>query len=161
MADLVCWFKCRTMSSRTLWEIGRSPLDQERKCHKTKISELGHDEENLYIHSNKRQLVLDTSWIEGEALLNVTERDVVSLEEQKKYQKAFDWLKPLRGCQICIKCRTCVGKGVDGANTCHGPLLHPIPEWKKIYIYFLFLKLPEQEFRSSQYCELVSFLTSW
>lgn len=95
MAELVCCFKHRTMSSRTLWEIGRSPLDWVRKCHKTKISEFGHDEESLYAQSNKSSLCLNASWVEGEALCNVTEWDVSSRERAERWAD--------EDCQIRIK----------------------------------------------------------
>lgn len=50
---------------------------EREKCHKTKISEFECDEESLYAQSNKKLLVLNTSWIEGEARFNVVEGDVI------------------------------------------------------------------------------------
>lgn len=52
----------------------------------TKISAFGCDEESLYAQSNKKQLVLNTSWIEGEAPFNVVESDL-SLEGRMRYHK--------------------------------------------------------------------------
>ena len=73
---------------------------------------------------------MNTSWIEGEAPFNVAEVTThcwdVSLEEQKRYHMPYDHM-PYRIAKYVSNVAMCVRKGVDGANTCHGPLLHPSP----------------------------------
>lgn len=118
MAELVCCFKYHTISSRTQWEIGRSPLDPARKCRGQKYQEFGCNEESLYAQSNKKRLVVGylLDWNRGTR--NVAGWDVSS-EEPMRYLQLYathTWLARLLSMH---QIASCVRKGADGANACH------------------------------------------
>lgn len=67
MAELVFCFKYSTVSSRSLWEIGRSPLDSEKVPQDKNISAM----KKAFMPEDKKRLVLNTSRMEGEASIHL------------------------------------------------------------------------------------------